>query len=326
MASGKALLGVQPTGRYKVWYWNLEDPADEIKRRIEAIRIRYGLKPEDLDGYLFVNHGRETPLVIAEVDKHGAHIVKPVVDGLVAAIEQASIDVVMIDPWVSSHRVPENDNVAADMVVKEWGSVADRGGCAVRLSHHTRKGDVEITSESGRGASSVRDAGRVFRVFNRMTKEEADKAGIEGELRRRYYRTYPDKQNMAPPAETSDWFYLESVNLGNSPHSHINPLDKGDSVGVTVRWQWPEDRTLVSEDDFKACQGIIQRGEWRKDSQSDDWVGVAIARTLGFDLNKGTNQYRVKEIIKKWLGEGKLRVVERQDPAQRRPKKYVEAP
>jgi hypothetical protein len=326
MASGKALLGVQPKQRYKVWYWNLEDPADEIDRRIEAIRIHYNLKPEDLDGYLYINHGRETPLVLAVAGKNCVHIVKPVVDNLVAAIEQESIDVIMVDPWVSSHRVPENDNVAADMVLKEWGNVAGRGKCAVRLSHHTRKGDVEITSESGRGASSVRDAARVFRVFNRMSKEEAEQAGIEGEgLRRRYYRTYPDKQNMAPPAETSDWYYLESISLGNSPASN-NPFDQGDSVGVATRWQWPETTAPeVTKEGLDACREAIRPGRWRYDAKASDWVGHPIALRLGFDLRKGIDKKRVKTIIDHWITEGVLRVVDGKD-AFRKTKQYVEAP
>ena len=90
-------------------------------------------------------------------------------------------DVVIADPFISSHQVTENDNNAIDMVVKEWGRVAELGNCAVRLTHHARKGEQEITAESGRGASALIAAARCVRVFNRMSKEEADKAGIEDE-------------------------------------------------------------------------------------------------------------------------------------------------
>ena len=66
-------------------------------------------------------------------------IVRPVVDALVAEIIGQKIDVIVIDPFVSCHEVPENDNTAQDMVVKEWGRVAERGNCAVHLVDHTRK-------------------------------------------------------------------------------------------------------------------------------------------------------------------------------------------
>jgi RecA-family ATPase len=48
---------------------------------------------------------------------------------------------------VSSHKVPENDNGSVDMVLKEWGRVADQANCAVLLVHHVRKGDQEVTTQ-----------------------------------------------------------------------------------------------------------------------------------------------------------------------------------
>ena len=52
-------------------------------------------------------------------------IVRPVVDALVAEIIDKQIDVMAIDPFVSCHELPENDNTAQDMAVKEWGRVAE---------------------------------------------------------------------------------------------------------------------------------------------------------------------------------------------------------
>jgi hypothetical protein len=326
MASGRNLLGVTPAGRLRVWYWNLEDPADEIDKRIAAIRIHYDLKPEDLDGYLFVNHGRETPLIIGTADRNGPRIFKPVVDGLIAAIQRTSIDVIMVDPFVSTHRVNENDNVAVDMVAKEWGNVADAGNCAARLTHHTRKGELEVTAESSRGASAMSYAGRVVRTLNRMTREEADQIGIDGEHRRRYYRTYIDKQNMAPPADTSDWFYLESVDLDNDPIRNVNPLTRGDSVGVVTPWQWPTDIARVTDDDLKACLEAIKKSSrrWRKDPKANDWVGDLVAKVIGLDLDRKAHRSRVNAILKKWIAEGALRVVPDKDD-QRKVREYVEA-
>ena len=57
MASGKPLLGVQPEQRLSVWLCNLEEPLDELQRRVMATALRYGLTPEDFDGRLFVRLG-----------------------------------------------------------------------------------------------------------------------------------------------------------------------------------------------------------------------------------------------------------------------------
>ena len=106
-------------------------------------------------------------------------IARPVVDALVAEIIARKIDVLIIDPFVSCHELPENDNTAMDMIVKEWGKVADRGDCAVHLVDHTRKmggAETEVTVKMSRGGKAKTDACRGVRVVNRMTKEEGEKA------------------------------------------------------------------------------------------------------------------------------------------------------
>ena len=162
MVSGKPLLGVT-SQRLNVWLWNLEDPHEETVRKIQAAAKRYGLKAEDIGNRLFVDCGRDQRLVIAEQARTGAVIVRPVIDSLIEEIKTYEIDVLIIDPYVSSHRVPENDNTAQDMILKEWGFVADHGNCAVHLVDHTRKvigGDAEVTTESSRGAKSKTDGAR----------------------------------------------------------------------------------------------------------------------------------------------------------------------
>jgi RecA-family ATPase len=50
------------------------------------------------------------------------------------------------------------------MVIKEWGRVADRGNCAVELVQHTRKGELEVTTESSRGGKALTDARSLIEV------------------------------------------------------------------------------------------------------------------------------------------------------------------
>ncbi len=67
MVSGRDLLAVGGIKRpLRVWYWNLEDPRDELRRRIQATAMRYGLDRADIDDRFFVDTGREQELVIAE--------------------------------------------------------------------------------------------------------------------------------------------------------------------------------------------------------------------------------------------------------------------
>jgi hypothetical protein len=318
MVSGKDLLGVSPSELLRVWLWNLEDPQEETERKIQAAAKHYGLKPDDIGDRLLVDSGRDQKLVIARTTKDGAVIVQPVVDSLVAEIIKHKIDVLVIDPFVSCHEVAENDNSAMDMVVKEWGRVAERGNCAVELVHHTRKmGDaVEVTTESSRGGSSQTDACRVVRTVNRMTKQEAKDAGIDNP--RSYFRTYNDKANFAPPVEKSDWFKLESVDLGNGPMGL-----PGDSIGVVTEWEWPDATAGMTAADFDKVAAEVRGGKWRENIQADNWVGHAIAEALGLDLDVPAHKAKVRAALKMYLAAGTLVIVEGVDHL-RKPKKFVE--
>jgi len=315
--TGKPLLGIRPVRPLRVWLWSLEDPQEETERKLQAAALHYGIRPEDVGDRLFVNSGRDTPLVMAEMNqKSGAMVVRPVIGALVDEIKRRSVDVVVIDPFVSCHRVPENDNGAQDMVLKEWGRVSELGNCAPHVIDHTRKmgADSEVTTESSRGGKAKTDACRVVRVVNRMTKEEGDRAGIENH--RLYFRTYNDKANLQPPAEESDWFKLNSVHLGNGPLG-------GDSVGVVAPWKWPDALAGITGTDFEKATTLIRAGRWRENVQAADWVGKPIAEALGLDLANKADKAKVKAVLKSWMAASSLAVVDGLDD-DRKSRKFVE--
>src|SRR5271169_678069 len=71
--TGKDLLGVLPAEPLRVWLWNLEDPQEETERKLQAAALHYKLVAEDIGDRLFVDSGRDQPLVIAEtVPRSGA--------------------------------------------------------------------------------------------------------------------------------------------------------------------------------------------------------------------------------------------------------------
>ena len=61
MVSGKPLLNIKPQGKLRVWYWNGEDPPDELERRFAAAMKHYGLTAEDIGDRLFFSSGDEIP-------------------------------------------------------------------------------------------------------------------------------------------------------------------------------------------------------------------------------------------------------------------------
>ena len=78
MAIGRDLLdGGNPIRRLRVWYWNGEDPKDEIQRRIAAICSHYKIDQKDLEGRLFIDGGHDTPMCLASEDRGRVEIRRP---------------------------------------------------------------------------------------------------------------------------------------------------------------------------------------------------------------------------------------------------------
>lgn len=311
MTSGRPILGGIPSGRFRVWMWNGEDPEDELQRRIMAAAVYHGLAASDFEGRLFVDSGRDMELVIAEQTKDGAQIVVPVVDAIKATITANKIDVVIIDPFVSSHRVTENDNGAINRVAKAWAKIADDTGCAVELVHHVRKTNgAEVTVEDGRGAVALLSAARSARVLNVMTEEEGGRAGVE--RRRSHFRVDNGKSNLAPPPEKSDWYKITSVEIGN-----------GDHVGVVTAWKWPDPLDQVTVADLRAVQDAVAAAQWRDNSQAADWVGKAVAQVMKLDVANKQDKAKIIGLLKIWKKSGMFVVVQKPD-AKRMMRDYVE--
>ncbi len=130
------------------------------------------------DALVFIDSGRTMEIILATTKKGETTIADPVVDAVSKTIKENQIDVLIIDPFVSSHRVTENDNNVIEAVVKKWPHIVEETGCAIDLNHHARKmGGGEVTVEDGRGASALLAAVRSARSVNTMTRDEADTAG-----------------------------------------------------------------------------------------------------------------------------------------------------
>jgi hypothetical protein len=304
MATGRSLLGITPTERARVWIWNGEDPSEELARRIIGAMIHYNIKSEDVADFLFADSGRGMPIVMATQTRVGsATIAMPVKDAMIATIKENKLDVLIIDPFVKSHRVSENDNVSMDAVATQWAEIADQTGCAIELLHHTRKtGSAEITIEDSRGASALIGASRSARVLNKMTKQEAKDAGIDAATTWRYFRVDNGKASMTPPPEKSKWYRLASVELGNC-----------DDVGTAVTWTWPDAFAGIGVTDLRRAQEEVNEGgPWRANYKAGMWVGKPIAKALGLNLNDDMDRKKIRTLLATWISTGAFVVIERE--------------
>lgn len=276
--TGRSLLNKRVWERpQKVWLWNLEDDLDELSRTIQATCLYHVVAPGDVAGQLFVDSAMDgSELCTATEDKNGMKLLEPVYEAVCAEITRRGIDVLIIDPFVSSHAVEENSNSKIDKVVKAWGRVAKAANCVIVLVHHTSKvGAAEVTANSARGASALISAARSVLTLNRMTTADAAKYGIPEDDRRRHFAVIDDKHNRAP-AERDAWFQLVSIDLGN-----------GDNVGVCVPWSPPAAPDVSDLKMVIALQKLVDAGQYRDNHQAKGWVGEAIAKVYGLDLNDG---------------------------------------
>lgn len=307
MVADKQLLEVWPAQALRVWYWNGEDPMEELDRRFAAAAKHYALKPEDIGDRLFVDSGRTMPIIIAEDTRTGTQIAQPVIQQVVTTLIEKQIDALIIDPFVSCHRVAENDNTAIERVAKSWAHIAEAANCSIMLVHHVRKtGGESVTVEDGRGASALLAAARIARTLNTMTIREAADAEIVDSERRLHFRADIGNANLTRPAEYADWFKLVSVDLQNNAVGF-----GGDEVGVVTAWSYPQvDEVKVTLFDLAKVKDAIKAGgPWRADAQAknEPWVGIPVAQALGRDLLRKTDKRAVAELVKGWLATGVLK-------------------
>ena len=193
-----------------------------------------------------------------------------------------------------------------DVVIKEWGRVADGQLRRGTRAPYRQGNGADTTSEDLRGGSAVVNGTRVSRVLNRMTPAEAGQAGVDNP--RLYFRTLHDKANLQPPAAASDWFKLVSVNLGNGPMEIA-----GDSVGVVTPWHWPDAMAGITGADFDRVALVIRSDCWRENPQAMKWVGKAVGQALDLDPDNKADKARIVGMLKVWRAAGSLVAVEGKD-------------
>lgn len=309
LATGRPLLGQSVWGGPKrVWLWNLEDSLADLAFSIQGGALHWSIADSDVDGRLFVDSGLDgAALKLARMTRDGPALDAAVTGQILAELKARAIDVLIIDPFVSSHGLPdENDNAAVDLIAKEWARIATKAGCAVILVHHSRKlNGAEVTADSSRGASALVDAARGGLALNTMTKPEAAKLGVPLDQRRRFFRADDAKPNRAPPG-AGQWFEMVSTFLDNGE-------DGGDSVGVATPWSPPDAFEGVTTHHLRAVQARVADGSFRHSAQSPAWVGTILADVLDLDLDDPANKKRVQDILGQWIENEALAVVEGKD-------------
>ncbi len=306
MVIGKDLLTGKPIkgGPYRVWFYQCEDPLDEMQRKIQATCVHYGISEADLGGRLFLNSSRDVPLVIAREIQGAVCYVPADIEAVKTQAKQHQIDVLILDPLVATHRVNENSNVGQDEVMAVWKTIATECNIAIEALHHLRKTNgVEATIDDARGAGAMVNAARSVRLVCQMSPQDAKIFGIEEQRRRFYGWVNPNaKANFAPPATTREWFQFTSVDLGNGDAD-----GDSDKVGVVIPWTPPDSLAEVSPAhvvELRKRMATLDEDGLRKTCRvsalSKGWIGILVGDILDFNFTDARGKSEITRIVKSW--------------------------
>jgi hypothetical protein len=234
LVTKRSLTGEHVFRRCRCLIISFEDSRDELRRRVYAAMLKYGITPADVDGWLFL--AAPKGLKLAKMVEGS-----PQSDELEALLREAIItlrlDLIDLDPFIKTHSMGENDNNAMDFVCDLLATIAIDLNCAVDFPHHTSKGiAVPGDANRGRGASSAKDAARLVYTLTPMSPDEGGMFSLSETDRRGLIRMDSAKVNIAPPSVDATWFRLIGQPLGNA----TNDYPKGDNIQTVEPWEPPK--------------------------------------------------------------------------------------
>lgn len=320
LATARPLLGVPVRERVRVWHYNLEDPRDELMRRVWAICEHFAIPPVELEGWLFLDSGRDCKMIVAE-PVNGIVVPAVAAEQVVEQMQRLDIGVLQVDPLVKAHWAEENDNKQIDAVLDVFADIAKRCGAAIDLVHHTRKPPSGFVATAGdintaRGAGALAGAVRSARTITPMSEKESEAFSIPFDRRGWYIRVDDAKGNMSAPSSDAVWC-----------ERHTVELSQGDYVGVLAPWSPPDPFDELGSAAGQRVLGQINQG--LPDGQlyilmnqrgTTRWAGSLLE-------DEGVSVGACKSIMRTWLRNGLLFEAEYTNPKRRKPERglFVDA-
>ena len=319
LASGRSLTGEHIFQRCRVLIVALEDDRDELRRRVYAVLRHHGITPAEVKGWLFLSAPKG--LKLADMDE-GSPQAGALATLLIEAITALKLDIVSLDPFIKSHAVGENDNNAIDFVCTLLAAIGSQFNCAVDFLHHTRKGPHDAgDADSGRGASSSKDAGRLVYTATRMTLRESENFGVNEPDRRSLIRLDNAKVNIAPPAREAKWFRIIGVPLANA--TDLYPA--GDEVQTVEPWIPPNtweglDSPLLNRILDQIDTGLPSGSRYSNGPNVTDRAAWRVVVEHAPDKTES----QARQIISTWLRTGLLYHQAYEDPVARKPRQGLQ--
>src|SRR5262252_2762434 len=316
LITGRPITGQHIFRRCRALLLSLEDDLDEMRRRIAAVRIHHMIDRSDLKGWLF--YAAPKGLKLAEM-QGGSRQLGQLERLLRQEIERLKPDLVVLDPFVKLHALEENDNGAMDFVCDLLAKLAIEYDIAVDAPHHAKKGNLAPgDADTGRGGSSIRDAGRLVYTLATMSDDEAKTFGLTPADRRAYIRLDSAKVNLVPGTAPAAWFKLVGVRLENGNNLYPN----GDEIQTVAPWDPPDTWANLPTAALNAALTEIDAGLPNGQRYSD--VPAARDRAAWPVVHRhcpDRTETQAREIIRTWVRNGVLYREDYDDPIDRKERK-----
>jgi hypothetical protein len=267
-------------GPYRVAVLSVEEDADELERRFEALRVHFGFTNDEARNLFIINCNEEP--IIAAADRRGVVTRTKFGDELERQLFREAIDVVIIDPFIEIWDGDENSNPQVKGAAAIIRRMIRRMNAACLLMHHVKKGGVVPGDiDAGRGASSLAGLVRLAHTLTNMSKDEAKTFGLDKPAG--FIRLDRAKGNYLPPGEEATWFQLQSVEIGNADPAQNLPSDL---VGVVAPWTPPKAFEGVTTEDVNRVLDLIEEASKnvpysRNGNATDRYVITLLMTELG---------------------------------------------
>jgi hypothetical protein len=311
LVTGRDFLGFQVEPMRAVII-NNEETLDEIERRIDATCQCFDVPLESIAENLFIRSGVDAEKLIAARMVDGEVVTTPQRDALKQFVQDVKPDLLIIDPFVQSHKVPEraNEEVSRAMVLLRDCVVGDHSA-ALHLIHHIRKPAAGTKVDAGdmmvaRGASSM--LGEAHFVFNLsdMSKRYAEEVSVDDDDRRSYLRLDDAKHKMGPPTDAR-WFERHGEDMVRKFGT--------EEIGVLVPWKpdvvqggatLSDKKRLLELIDQRHHRGNPLKNRGSRDVKSHAVKLLKLRKKVVRELIRGWKEDGVIERVRVTKGEKKL--------------------
>lgn len=199
----------------RVMMYNSEDDLDEQGRRLWAVCAVYGFDYHAVKNGIIGMDASQSDLILANNNNETVQMVQGNVDFVEQLARENAIDIMMFDPMLNIHTLPENDNSLMRHFLTQVRGIAHRTNTAIMIAHHTNKGGGREADDPGnfRGASSIVDTPRIALSLssgdgpNAEKQKEMSAFGATPRKGKKYMRIDNAKSNYGPKTgEALMWF------------------------------------------------------------------------------------------------------------------------